>query len=269
MKNLSESLLVTPGRKVRLSGVRTDDTAGLKDKEQGLPFLEKNLQRMGSLHYLLYAEARRSLLVVLQAMDAGGKDGTIRHVMTGLNPQGCRVTSFKKPSAEELAHDFLWRVHHAVPARGEIGVFNRSHYEDVLVVRVHGLVPKPVWKERYQQINEFEWMLHQNEVHILKFFLHISRREQTRRLRARLEDPTRQWKITEEDFTERELWSDYAAAYEAVLSKCSTPWAPWYIIPSDHKWFRDVAVSQIIADALEGLHMRFPKPKLDLSKMQL
>jgi PPK2 family polyphosphate:nucleotide phosphotransferase len=202
-------------------------------------------------------------------MDAGGKDGTIRHVMSGLNPQGCHVTSFKVPTEEELAHDYLWRVHRAVPAKGEIGIFNRSHYGDVLVVRVHNLVPRRVWSERYEQINGFEKILADNDVTIVKFFLHISKEEQKKRLQERLDDPAKHWKVSEADFEERRFWPDYIKAYEDALSKCSTPWAPWYVIPADHKWFRNLAVADILVSTLEDMDMRFPKSKLDLSRFVL
>jgi PPK2 family polyphosphate:nucleotide phosphotransferase len=201
-------------------------------------------------------------------MDAGGKDGTIRHVMTGLNPQACRVTSFKVPSEEEARHDFLWRVHNAVPKGGEIGIFNRSHYEDVLVARVHNLVPKAVWEARYDQINEFEDMLVENNTVILKFFLHISKDEQKRRLEDRIQDPLKNWKVSEADFAERRYWNDYMAAYEDALSKCSTKRAPWYVIPANQKWFRNLAVSQIIVDRMKALKMEYPPSKIDLSKVR-
>ena len=188
--------------------------------------------------------------------------------MTGLNPQNCRVTSFKVPSVEEAAHDFLWRIHKAAPARGETGIFNRSQYEDVLVVRVHNLVPKAVWSERYDQINEFEKLMSENGVTILKFFLHISKKEQLARLDARIEDPSRNWKISDADFKERKLWADYVEAYEAVLSQCSTSYAPWFIIPANKKWFRNLAVSQIIVETLERMDPKFPKPSVDLSKIK-
>ncbi len=267
--DLGERFLVKPGRKVRLSRLDPDDTAGIRDKAAAQPRLVKTLERLSALQYLLYAENARSLLVVLQAMDAAGKDGTIRHVMTGLNPQGCRVTSFKAPSSEELSHDFLWRVHREVPRRGEIGIFNRSHYEDVLVVRVHELVPKRVWSRRYDQINTFEKELVEAGVAIVKLFLHISKDEQKRRFQARLEDPTRQWKLSPADFAERAHWSDYQDAYEDALTRCSTPWAPWYVVPSNRKWFRNLAVAQILVEVLEAFRMRFPKPSFDVSKLRL
>ena len=269
MKDLSKRFQVRPGSKVHLSRTDSDDTAGIRNPEAAVPVLAKNLQQLDRLQYRLYAEGRRSLLIVLQGMDAAGKDGTVRHVMSGMNPQACRVSSFKKPTAEEMARDFLWRVHRVVPARGEVGIFNRSHYEDVLVVRVHQLVPKPVWKDRYRRINEFEELLRTAGTRVLKFYLHISRQEQTRRLKERLADPTKHWKINEQDYVERKLWKDYQAAYEEMLEKCSTAHAPWWIIPSDHKWFRNLAVAQIIAEELEDLDPQFPEPKVDLSKIRI
>ncbi len=267
--SLRKHLIVTPGSKARLARRDPGATPGFKDKESCLELLEKNVARLAELQYLLYAESRRAILILFQALDAGGKDGTIRHVMSGLNPQGCRVTSFKVPSAEEVRHDYLWRIHQAVPQSGEVGIFNRSHYEDVLVVRVHKLVPKEVWSKRYEQINSFEKELTDNRVTILKFFLHISKDEQKKRFEERLKDPTKNWKLSEADFTERKCWDDYQTAYEEALSKCSTPWAPWYVIPSDHKWFRNVAVSHLIVEALEGLDMKFPAPSIDVSRVRI
>jgi PPK2 family polyphosphate:nucleotide phosphotransferase len=260
---------VKPGARVRLAGLDPDDTGGLRDKSEAEKPMQKNLERLSALQYLLYAEGRRALLIVLQAMDAGGKDGTIRHVMSGLNPQSCRVTSFKVPTPAELAHDFLWRIHAAVPAKGEIGIFNRSHYEDVLVARVHGLVSEKTWRARYDQINRFEESLSRNHIHILKFFLHISKCEQRKRLEARLRDPTKNWKISPADVAERKWWSAYEKAYEDALSHCSTAEAPWFIIPANHKWFRNLAVSQIIVEALDEMDMKFPPPSFDVSKVRL
>jgi PPK2 family polyphosphate:nucleotide phosphotransferase len=217
----------------------------------------------------MYAEHRRALLVVLQGIDASGKDGTIRHVMTGFNPQGCRVTPFKAPTPEELAHDFLWRIHHAVPGKGDVAIFNRSQYEDVLVVRVHELVPAPVWKRRYDQINDFERYLAENDVVIVKFFLQISKDEQKRRLERRLEDSTRQWKVALSDFEERKRWKEYQRAYEDAITKCNTKEAPWYVVPADKNWFRNLAVSQILVETLEALDMRFPKATVDLERITL
>lgn len=265
----AKELIGTPGKKVKLDKWDPADTFGWDKDHKMKASLAKTIEKLDNLQYLLYAEHKRALLVVLQGLDAAGKDGTIRHVMSGVNPQGCRVTSFKQPTSEELTHDFLWRVHKAVPPIGDIGIFNRSHYEDVLVVRVHNLQPKEVWSRRYDQINDFERTLEENNVRILKFFLHISKDEQKRRFQQRLEDKTRQWKISEADFAERKYWDDYTKAYEAVLTKCSTAHSPWYIIPSNKKWFRNLAVSHIITETMDEMRMKFPKPIVDVSKIKL
>ena len=202
-------------------------------------------------------------------MDAGGKDGTIRNVFRGVDPHGIKVTSFKAPTHEELEHDFLWRIHRAVPQRGDIGVFNRSHYEDVLVARVRNLVPKEVWSRRFEQINRFEQTLAENGVVILKFFLHVSKAEQKERLEARLHDPKKNWKFNPADFEERRHWDDYQRAYAEAIHRCNAPWAPWFIVPADRKWLRNVVLSQVIVDTLEGLRMKFPKTTFDLSKEAL
>ena len=262
-KSLYERFLIEPGAKVRLDKLDPDDTTGCETKDEARRRLARNIERLAKRQYLLYAEGKRALLVVFQAMDAGGKDGTIRQVMSGLNPQSCRVTAFGAPSEVELAHDFLWRIHPAVPARGEIGIFNRSHYEDVLVVRVRKLVPKSVWSKRYRVINDFERALAESGVTILKFFLHISREEQAERLRERLTDPTKAWKLSATDFEDRSRWGAYMKAYEAALGRCSTPWAPWFAIPANKNWFRNLAVSEIIAHTLDGLDMAYPKPAFD------
>ena len=258
---MSERWRVRPGQTVHLGEHDAASTAGAPGDravtEAALPALHAEL---GRLQDLLWAEDRRSLLVVLQAMDAGGKDGTIKHVFTGVNPQGTRVTSFKQPTALEARHDFLWRVHQAVPAAGEIGIFNRSHYEDVLVVRVHELVPDAVWRARYDLINDFEESLHHGGTTIVKLFLHISREEQRRRLNERVERPDKRWKLAASDFAEASRWVDYQAAYEDVLNRTSTPHAPWYVVPSDHKWFRNWVVSRILTDALRRLDPRYPEP---------
>jgi PPK2 family polyphosphate:nucleotide phosphotransferase len=266
---LSERLVVAPDSKVKLSRIDPGSTPGVRDRAQAERLLERNVERLFDLQYRLYAENRRSLLIVLQAMDAAGKDGTIRNVMRGLNPQGCSVTPFKQPSAEELDHDFLWRVHQAVPARGDIGIFNRSHYEDVLVVRVLDLAPRSVWSGRFEQINAFEEMLTANDTVILKFYLHISKEEQLERFRARLDDPEKNWKFAPGDLETRKHWDAYVKAYEDVLSRCSKKGAPWFVIPSNRKWYRNLAVSQIIVETLSSLDMRFPKPQFDVSKVVL
>jgi PPK2 family polyphosphate:nucleotide phosphotransferase len=237
-------------------------------KKSALREIKKLQKRMDALQFQLYAENKRSILICLQALDAGGKDGVIRHVIGSMNPQGCRVASFKQPTAEELAHDFLWRVEEKTPRHGEVVIFNRSHYEDVIVVRVHDLVPKKIWSQRYEQINDFERRLAVNGTHLLKFFLHISREEQLERFHDRLADPARHWKISESDYTEREYWSDYEAAYEDVLSQCSTTSAPWFVIPSDHKWFRNLAISRIIVETMEGLDIQVPEPTVDIAEIR-
>ncbi len=265
---LAKRFVVEPGKKLKLSNRDPDDTAGVPSKAACESALQKNIQQLFDLQTLLAAGDEYAVLVVLQAMDAGGKDGTIRHVMTGLNPQACHVTSFKVPTEEERQHDFLWRVHRAMPRRGEIGIFNRSHYEDVLVARVHKLVPKTVWRERYPQINGFEKMLAQNKVVIFKFFLHISREEQARRLEQRIDSPPKNWKISEADLAERKYWDDYVAAYQDALSQCSTEWAPWYIIPANKKWFRNLAVSQILVDSMRAWGMKYPRPHVDLKALR-
>jgi len=264
----TKQLMVRPGKKVKLSKYDPEDALGWKKGHETNVSLKKTLATLDRLQSLLYADHKSALLIVLQGMDGSGKDGTIRHVMSGVNPQGCQVTSFKVPTAEEAAHDFLWRVHHAVPEVGDIGVFNRSHYEDVLIVRVHKLVPKEVWSQRYDEINDFESMLAENNVKILKFFLHISKEEQKKRLLKRIDDQNHQWKLSEADFHERRFWADYMAAYEDALTKCTTDAAPWFIIPSNKKWFRNLAVSHIIAETLENMHMRFPVPTIDVSKLK-
>ena len=264
--DLRDKLVVRPDKRITLADWDPGETLGL-DKEAAAEKTEQNIARLDELQYLMYAEHRRALLVVLQGMDGAGKDGTIRHVMRGLNPQGCRVTSFKPPSTEEADHDFLWRVHRAVPPSGEVAIFNRSHYEDVLAARVRKLVPKNVWTRRYDHINGFEQLLTDSSVVVVKFFLHISKDEQRRRFEERLRDPTKQWKLSPSDFEDRKHWDDYVAAYEDVLTRCSTSDAPWLIVPADKKWFRNFAVSRILVETLEALDMRFPKPTVDVSRI--
>jgi PPK2 family polyphosphate:nucleotide phosphotransferase len=266
---VSDALRIEAGTRVDLIDRDAAATPGVRDRDEAEAALRENLEELIKLQYLLYAENKHALLVVLQAMDAGGKDGVIRHVMSGLNPSGCHVTSFKKPTADELEHDFLWRIHREVPRRGDIGVFNRSHYEDVLVVRVHELVPERVWRQRFGQINAFEQQLIDNHVVIRKFFLHISKEEQRERLQARLDDPTKHWKITPEDASERRHWDAYVEAFEDAISKCSTKNAPWFVIPSDRKWYRNFAISQILLETLRGLDMEFPPPTCDVSKIRI
>ena len=259
---------VEPGKKVRLSRIDPSYTGKHETHDKALPEIQKNVERMDKLQYLLYADGSQSLLVVLQALDAAGKDGTIRHVFSGMNPQGTFVYGFKQPSREEAAHDFLWRAHARTPGRGEVVVFNRSHYEDVLVVRVHKLVPHSVWSKRYELINDFETMLSRNGTTILKFFLHISPQEQLARFKQRLDDPSRHWKISESDYSERELWPQYVDAYEDAMKRTSSKHAPWYIIPSNHKWFRNLAISQIIADTMDDMGLKLPPTRVDLADIR-
>ena len=249
---------VQPGDKVDLTRVDPGGTGGVRGKERAIEALAGFHQRLYGLQERLWAEQRRSVLVVLQAIDAGGKDGTVKHLFHGLNPAGTRVVSFRAPSEEELGHDFLWRIHRHTPARGELVVFNRSHYEDVLVVRVHDLVPEEVWRPRYRFITDFEDNLTAGGTTIVKVFLHISREEQAERFRARAEDPTKRWKFRLADLEERARWDDYQAAFEEAITRTSTEQSPWYVIPADHKWYRNWAVSTILIEALEELDPQYP-----------
>jgi PPK2 family polyphosphate:nucleotide phosphotransferase len=267
--NYQHTFRVKPGSRVRLE----DFDPRLASKHHGrkkaaLAKIVSLQQRMDALQFQLYAEHKRSLLICLQAPDAGGKDGVVRHVINAMDPQGCRVVGFKQPSTEELEHDFLWRIERQTPRRGEIVIFNRSHYEDVLVVRVHDLVPRAVWSKRYKQINDFEQRLAANDTHVIKFFLHISKEEQLERFKDRLDDPARRWKISEADYSERAYWTDYQTAYEDALSKCSSHDAPWFVIPSDHKWFRDLAIAHIIVDTLEQLGIKVPEPTVNIADIR-
>jgi PPK2 family polyphosphate:nucleotide phosphotransferase len=263
-----KEFVVEPGAKVRLAKIDPSYTGKHKSHDKALPEIQRNLERMDKLQYLLYADGSQSLLVVLQALDAAGKDGTIRHVFSGMNPQGTFVFGFKQPTREEAAHDFLWRAHRRAPGNGEVVIFNRSYYEDVLVVRVHKLVPHSVWSKRYELINDFETMLSRNNTTILKFYLHISPQVQLARFKQRLDDPSRHWKISESDYTERELWPEYMEAYEDAIARTSSKRAPWYIIPSDHKWFRSLAVSQIIADTMDDMGLRLPPTHVDIAAIR-
>ncbi len=260
-----EQYRIKPGTKINLVKWNPDDTGAFKgDKAKGLEQVEALNTELEALQEVLYAEHKHKVLIVLQAMDTGGKDGVIRRVFDGVNPQGVRVASFKVPTPEELDHDYLWRVHKVTPGSGEMVIFNRSHYEDVLVVRVHNLVPPEVWSKRYDQINDFERMLTENGTTILKFFLHIDLDEQKERLQARLNDPTKRWKFRLGDLKERKLWNEYRQAYEDVLSKTSTESAPWYIVPANRKWYRDLVIASVLVDALRKLDMRYPEPEENL-----
>jgi PPK2 family polyphosphate:nucleotide phosphotransferase len=261
--------LVHPGTKVRLSHWRTDDTGEFANKLAAKNPTHKLQKKLGDHQELLYANGKHALLVVFQAMDGGGKDGAIAHVFRSVNPQGCMVTSFKAPTPQELSHDFLWRIHKAAPARGMIGIFNRSHYESVLVERVRKLAPKEVWSARYEHIKMFERLLSDEGTTILKFFLHISWEEQKRRLEARLKNPRKNWKFSPSDLKERRRWDDYMEAYEDALHKCSTKCAPWYIVPADHKWYRNWVVSDTIDRALKKLKLTLPPPLKDADKIKV
>ena len=266
---LKSPYLVKPNEKVNLSRLATDADGGYKTKEAAAPVLVKHRDRLAAMQDVFYASQKYALLIVLQGMDTSGKDGTIRHIFSGVNPQGCDVTSFKVPTHLEEPHDFLWRVHAAVPPRGMIGIFNRSHYEDVLSPRVHKLISPKTIKQRLEDINTFERMLTDNGVVILKFFLHISEGEQVARLQSRVDTPDKHWKLSDADFKERKFWHEYEAAYNDAIAATSRKNAPWFVIPSDHKWFRNVAISQILADAIESLKLDYPAPTLDASKIKL
>jgi PPK2 family polyphosphate:nucleotide phosphotransferase len=258
---VAEPWRVPPGHRTGLDAFDPGSTSGAPGDRLTTEAAVAPLQaRLQELQDRLWAEGRRSLLVVLQGLDAAGKDGTIKHVFSGVNPQGARVASFKEPTAEELSHDFLWRVHREVPRAGEIGIFNRSHYEDVLVARVDGLVDADVWRARFAHINAFEGLLVAGGTTLVKFFLHVSRDEQGQRLQERLDRPDKRWKLNRTDFLERKHWDAYQAAYADVLKRTSTEIAPWYVIPSDHKWFRNWAVSKVLVDVLDAMNPRYPKP---------
>lgn len=260
---------VTEGRAPHLDRIDTRSSAGTGGKSETAPETASLITELAELQARLWAEARRSVLLVLQAMDAGGKDGTIRKVFTGVNPQGVQVASFKQPSPEELAHDFLWRIHRRVPAAGEIGVFNRSHYEDVLIVRVEQLVKEEVWRKRYGQIREFEELLTENGTTVIKVFLHISKDEQKERFEARLEQPSKRWKFSEADLDVRKKWDQYQDAYAAAIRETSTKSCPWYVVPADRKWYRDWAVLQILTRTIADLDPQYPDPPEGLEKIEV
>lgn len=260
-----EQYKIEPGKKFKLDDWSPDDLGDYEGKKQkGIEKLAEYRAEIDSLQELLYSEHKHRLLVVFQAMDGGGKDGTIRAVFDGVNPQGVRVASFKAPTPAELDHDYLWRIHEQTPGKGEIVVFNRSHYEDVLVVRVHNLVPKEVWKKRYQQINDFEKTLADEGTTILKFFLNISLEEQKTRFLERLEMPEKRWKFKAGDLEERKYWADYMQAFEEAIQKTSTKWAPWYVVPANRNWYRNLVVAKVIADTLRGMKMQYPNPQIDI-----
>jgi len=257
---------VRPGSHVRLARFDPDDTGGHESEEAAREKLASDIERLVKVQDALYADSRHAVLIVLQGLDTAGKDGTVKHVMSGLNPSACEVVPFKVPTPEEAAHDFLWRAHRAAPRLGHITIFNRSHYEDVLVPRVHRTVPRKVVKARYEQINAFERILTDNGTLILKFFLHISKAEQARRLRERLADPSKNWKFNLNDVAERKLWSHYTVAYEKLLGHCSTDYAPWYVVPANKKWYRNLFVAQTLRRALEDLRPKYPPPALSAAQ---
>jgi len=264
-----KKFIVEPGSKVKLARIDPAFHGKHTSEADGREALDHYKAKITAQQRLFYGDRTRSLLIVLQGIDGAGKDGTCWHVISAMDPQGVNVVGFKQPTPEERDHDFLWRVHPHAPRKGGVAVFNRSHYEDVLVVRVHKLVPKPVWQARYDLINGFENLLREeNNTTILKFFLYISKEEQLARFKERLDDPGRQWKISASDYSERDRWDDYIEAFEDALSKCSKKHAPWYIIPSNHKWFRNLAVSQIIADTMEDMRLKLPKPQVDLAEIR-
>jgi PPK2 family polyphosphate:nucleotide phosphotransferase len=266
---ISDKFIVPPGRKLDLTKVSTSNTLNFKSKAETKDLLNKNIKKMSDLQNKLYAQDVYSILIIFQAMDAAGKDSTIKHVMSGLNPQGTQVYSFKQPSSEELDHDYLWRIHKALPERGRIGIFNRSHYEEVLVVRVHDLVEKQhlpketitkdIWEKRFRQIRDFEKHIYENGTLVLKFFLHVSKEEQKKRFLKRINDKTKNWKFSADDIEERKYWNEYQKCYQEAIAATSKKHAPWFVIPADHKWFMRFAVSQIIIEQFEKLHIDYPK----------
>ncbi|MGV0909216.1 polyphosphate kinase 2 family protein [Martelella sp. FOR1707] len=262
-----KKLAIEPGSTVSLADIDPHQDGGIESKEEGKEKLSGILDEITPLQEMLYAEKKHALLIVLQGIDAAGKDGVCWHVIRAMNPQGTYVASFKQPTEVEKAHDFLWRVHQRVPAMGQVAVFNRSHYEDVLVARVHNLVSKQEWSKRYHQINNFEEFLTENGVTIVKFFLYISKDEQLERFEKRLEDKDRQWKISASDYAERDRWDEYIEAYEAMLSHCSTAHAPWYVIPANRKWFRNLAAADIIHRAMLDMQIESPRPTVDINEI--
>lgn len=266
---LSSPYLVKPGKKVRLSDFSTTTTDGIADKAAGELLLANHTSQLADLQQVFYASQSKALLIVLQGMDTAGKDGVIRHIFSGINPQGCNVSSFKVPTPEEARHDFLWRIQKETPARGMIGIFNRSHYEDVLAPFVHGIIDKKTVKKRLHDINKWEQTLADNNVIVLKFFLHVSRAEQTARLQARIDDPDKHWKLSAADLVERQYWDKYTEAYEHILSHTACDDAPWFVIPADHKWYRNASVSQVVIDAMAPLKLKFPQPTFNPTGINL
>jgi PPK2 family polyphosphate:nucleotide phosphotransferase len=266
---LKSPYLIKPHTKVKLSHLSTSDHDGIADEGAAKPVLAKHRHQLADLQDVFYASQSKALLIVLQGMDTAGKDGTINHIFSGINPQGCDVASFKVPTPMEARHFFLWRCQVQTPARGMIEIFNRSHYEDVLSPRVHGLISPKTAHERMQDINKWEQSLADNDIIVLKFFLHISHDEQTRRLQSRIDDPDKHWKLSPADFEERQFWGKYIKAYEDILTHTSRKHAPWFVIPSDNKWFRNVAISQILVETMKGLNLKYPKPTFNPTGLKL
>jgi PPK2 family polyphosphate:nucleotide phosphotransferase len=266
---VSKKHRVEHGSKFKLKNVDPNDTGDFENREEAEEATRKDVEQLSKLHERFFVDNRQSLLIILQAMDTGGKDGTIKHVFRGINPIGCQVTSFKAPTPDELDHDFLWRINKALPPRGNFGIFNRSHYEDVLIVRVHDLVQKETWSKRYEHINRFEKLLADEHTTIIKFFLYISKDEQKERLEERLADPEKHWKFDPRDLDERKHWDDYLEAYEDVIQKCSAPWAPWYVVPANKKWYRNYVVANALVETLSKLDLRLPKLKFNPAKMKV
>jgi PPK2 family polyphosphate:nucleotide phosphotransferase len=265
----NNEFLVAPGAQVKLGDIDPSYRGAYESREMAEPELLSYVHQLDRLQHTMYAEGKHSLLIILQGLDASGKDAVIRHVLGIMNPAGCRTVAFKRPKPEELSHDFLWRVHPHLPAKGEVVIFNRSHYEDVLVARVHHLAEVSLWSKRYDLINDFERLLAtENNTTVLKFFLYISKKEQLARFKHRLDDPSQRWKISEADYQERAHWDRYTEAFEDMLSKTSTPQAPWYVIPSNTKWYRDLAVAQIVTRTMEDLDMKWPEPAVDLNDIR-
>jgi PPK2 family polyphosphate:nucleotide phosphotransferase len=264
---LIHELRVDPGVAPRLDRRDPDARVGAPSKREGIERLEQLVVQLGVLHNRLFAEAKRAVLLVLQGMDAAGKDGTIRSVLTGVNPQGCRIVSFREPTSTELAHDYLWRIHTVCPARGELGIFDRSHYEDIVTARVRKLVPQHVWRRRYEHVRGFERLLTDEGTTVVKVFLHVSRDEQRRRLQERLDNPEKRWKFSAGDLDDRAHWDDFAEAYEDALRETSTAWAPWYVVPADHNWSRNLAVAEILVATLERLDPQLPEPTVETTEI--
>ncbi len=268
-KRLTKPFTLKPGETCDLDKIASRVDTDQYDKKSAYKKIAQNAEQIALLTRKLYAEKKRSVLLVLQAMDAAGKDSTVRVVFKGVNPQYFRIACFKKPSSEELAQDFLWRIHKKAPPKGHFGIFNRSHYEDVLVVRVHNLQPEPVWQARYQQINEFENLLSENGIKIIKCYIHISKDEQRERLQARMDDPDAHWKVNLGDLDERALWSDYRAAYNDAITNCNTQWAPWHIIPADRKWYRCLVISELVLNTLREMAPEYPQADQDYRGMKV